>query len=1586
MVDFTRVIVKILKIKDRSDAKGTGFFITAEGHVLTCYHVISKMSEIWLTWDGLENPVQAQLLTEWSSEAKDFALLQVPITAETKIDLLPLGTAWQPHDNIFTKGFQYSDYDGHPAAGVLTGDTTREGCRLLVLENATHIQGGISGAPAWDLNANHIIGLVTLKWEALNTAYVTPLTEIAKVLRMQGDVHEIARLASLMESKDADSSQAYLWRETADRVDELLRSYSSAFAGRSAELLSLNQFVEKESAGVLVVAAQAGFGKTALLAQWLVLRRGQGLFTAYHFFSSRYDVTRRLTDAYRNLLRQINSYYGLAGVTLPDDENTLRAELYATIQDNPAREDQPLVLLIDGLDEAEKLFPRALPSPLPKGVFVVVSGRAGVDETPPYLQEWTSDAKRITLSRLPREAIQEYLQHIGNGCLASLASDPAVVSLVEDKTEGLPLYLRFLADDMIAAQAKGNNVQEAVTQSPSGFQDYVQKQIDALAQVGEMGQQKVQTLFALLSVARGALSQDDIFSLAGLSVFDLKALPYSVTRWFTSGKIGLSAPLYSFAHPLLAAQFQAALGAQADQSRAELLDYCARWQENRRPYALQYYPDYLMDAARLLFPASSSALETLYQLAEEAGFDQAQTKAFPNDPDLPLQKFEMALQGAAEADDAAQIAWFVLAYARRLLAVQQESPLTALHSGSLERASRLALKQDAESSVLWHLLLVYDLKAAGRIGEARATLQRLAARELPRLTEWRVPFCCALAQCIVDVDPESVAVVVPRVLADFDVRQLCVPLTARGLFSTTLAMVQSIQDASQRSWALADIAAAQAAAGQMEAALVTAQAIPIETMQSGPLTKIAAAQASAGQIEAALKTARSIQPDWMRPAALAQIGRSTAAAGQAGAVQAIWDEALASVQSMGSLMRPGALAAIAKAQAATGQTDAALTTARSIQDEKERMAALTEIANAEAGAGHNDAAQAVWAEARETTRTIPFEQQQAAALSEIAASQAAAGQIEAALVTVQQIPPKWIALNVLAKIAKAQATAGQIEAAWKTAWSIQDEKEQLNALSAIAQSLCASGHEEAAQTVWTELLNSARSLQNDQDRIRLLVKIAQAQIAAGQAETARPLWTEALDTAQAMRPAWMWSGMVTEIAGAEANAGQLEPAIAIWIGALETEAATQWDAPRSSALAAVATAQAEAGQTEAALGTARAIEDAQKRSKALTGIAQMQTAPGPAEASGAIWREALEAAHSVQDKNISAIALADIAKAQETAGQTDASLETARSISDSAARSKALSEIAKIQAAAGQAETAFATWTEALVLVRTLPDDRQRVIVLTEIAGDEVAAGQTEASQSVWAEASVSARTVQNEWLRVKLLAEIAAALAAAGRTEAALAAWAEARAESQTMKMIGLRKVTLAEIAASQAAAGQIAAALDTAGAIQDWLVRSGALADIIKAQAAAGQIDAALALVKSVQDTRQRSEALAAIAASQAVAGQSEAALATARAIGNGPEQSRALAEIAKAQVLRGLGADAIRTAESIRFQQSDYFRQNLPILAAMLFKAGDMPHFKHLLFPCSQSLDSAYQICGFLAQAYPAQASAIAAAIMLPLGQAQ
>ncbi|NEO32172.1 MAG: toll/interleukin-1 receptor domain-containing protein [Symploca sp. SIO3C6] len=307
----------------------------------------------------------------------------------------------------------------------------------------------------------------------------------------------------------------YIGYEITAQVQQIISGYTQQpFEGREKEKRQLDEFVRKNSSGVLLVTAAAGFGKSALLSHWQQTQQ-EDFFIAYHCFSYRYQKTRSLFEAYRHLLKQLYLYHNIRNGEYPNDENGMRDILVGMLSKPVSPAGKPLVIVLDGLDEAEKTFDPFF-TELPDSVCVIASARAEKGEEPEYLRNWIDKAQRLYLKRLPREAIAKLLEQISE--LAIYAQDHEFVKSLDQTTDGFPLYLSYLIDDLKQAATNNQDVQALVRNCPVGFKDYVKKQFQQLAKVEEIKQQQeVRELFALLSVALGALSKDDIEDLTSLT-------------------------------------------------------------------------------------------------------------------------------------------------------------------------------------------------------------------------------------------------------------------------------------------------------------------------------------------------------------------------------------------------------------------------------------------------------------------------------------------------------------------------------------------------------------------------------------------------------------------------------------------------------------------------------------------------------------------------------------------------------------------------------------------------------------------------------------------------------------------------------------------------------------------------------------------------------------------------------------------------------------------------------------------------------------------------------------------------------------
>jgi hypothetical protein len=191
-------------------AVGTGFFASADGWLFTCNHVVEMCGgEAWARWKGQSFSVYAVVNDEWRAAELDFALLKVGLPQTNSIQTPPFGNTWKPGERIQTAGYQYEDqgFSIFAATGILGGPAERTGHNYLTLEQATNVQQGISGAPAFSIGSNRIIGVITEKNDTTDTALIIPFSEIASFLTSVDDpLGQLRSLVTRMTDKTATAA------------------------------------------------------------------------------------------------------------------------------------------------------------------------------------------------------------------------------------------------------------------------------------------------------------------------------------------------------------------------------------------------------------------------------------------------------------------------------------------------------------------------------------------------------------------------------------------------------------------------------------------------------------------------------------------------------------------------------------------------------------------------------------------------------------------------------------------------------------------------------------------------------------------------------------------------------------------------------------------------------------------------------------------------------------------------------------------------------------------------------------------------------------------------------------------------------------------------------------------------------------------------------------------------------------------------------------------------------------------------------------------------------------------------------------
>jgi hypothetical protein len=209
MTDVADSVVRILAAKDADHAVGTGFVVNERGYILTCSHVLEQCGkEVWVQAQGFASPVKAIYRDWWRDATADFALLKIVPPVGNSLISAKLDNDWRIGDTIHTLGYQYEaeGFSEFPATGRLTGSTTRTQREFIVAEDATNVQPGISGAPAFNSRTQAVLGILAEKNNSTNTALISPLAQVASILSTRQGASSIDWLIYALQRRTEDDS------------------------------------------------------------------------------------------------------------------------------------------------------------------------------------------------------------------------------------------------------------------------------------------------------------------------------------------------------------------------------------------------------------------------------------------------------------------------------------------------------------------------------------------------------------------------------------------------------------------------------------------------------------------------------------------------------------------------------------------------------------------------------------------------------------------------------------------------------------------------------------------------------------------------------------------------------------------------------------------------------------------------------------------------------------------------------------------------------------------------------------------------------------------------------------------------------------------------------------------------------------------------------------------------------------------------------------------------------------------------------------------------------------------------------------
>ena len=246
------------------------------------------------------------------------------------------------------------------------------------------------------------------------------------------------------------------------------------FVGRDWLVADFDEFVHTNQHGYFLLEADAGIGKTAFLA-WLTRERGY----VHHFVQLAPPGQEGIVAGLRNLAAQlvvaweldadlVEAFPSAAALRPQFLPTVLRAAAQARDEHRPG---EPIVVVVDGLDEAARLPGQnnlGLPRQLPPGVYVLVSQR------PADVTLQVDTPRRVfRLAAEDAPNLQDMATFLREAALRGGVRDPSVfVETLLKRCRGVWIYLAYVIDEI----EHGQRGLDALDDLPFGLWQYYEQQ------------------------------------------------------------------------------------------------------------------------------------------------------------------------------------------------------------------------------------------------------------------------------------------------------------------------------------------------------------------------------------------------------------------------------------------------------------------------------------------------------------------------------------------------------------------------------------------------------------------------------------------------------------------------------------------------------------------------------------------------------------------------------------------------------------------------------------------------------------------------------------------------------------------------------------------------------------------------------------------------------------------------------------------------------------------------------------------------------------------------------------------------------
>jgi len=229
-------------LNDKGDVNGSGFFITSDGYILTCYHVIekylsAKKIDIRMA-DGTELPTAFEADKSCPEDYIDFAILKVD--GQGPFQCLPLRRNFEKGDNCCFIGYSFpTKYKHVTFKGTIIEKVYREGINRgydIRVGSDYLIKGGASGSPLLNERIGSVVGIISSRptENGDQQIFATPIDDVfAKWPELEWLNKKFSENHRDYHTKKIEEINHFLMRSIEERIDKNFENLNNAPKGDS---------------------------------------------------------------------------------------------------------------------------------------------------------------------------------------------------------------------------------------------------------------------------------------------------------------------------------------------------------------------------------------------------------------------------------------------------------------------------------------------------------------------------------------------------------------------------------------------------------------------------------------------------------------------------------------------------------------------------------------------------------------------------------------------------------------------------------------------------------------------------------------------------------------------------------------------------------------------------------------------------------------------------------------------------------------------------------------------------------------------------------------------------------------------------------------------------------------------------------------------------------------------------------------------------------------------------------------------------------------------------------------------------------